>query len=90
MSSQAIYLMRHGETAWSKSGQHTGVTDLPLTEHGRHVARLLRPLLAGESFARVLSSPLRRARETSELAGLGERAVVEPELMDGAMASMRA
>jgi len=82
MSSQEIYLVRHGETAWSKSGQHTGVTDLPLTEHGREMARRLRPLLAGETFACVLSSPLRRARETSELAGLGERAVVEPDLME--------
>jgi len=82
MWSQAIYLARHGETAWSKSGQHTGTTDIPLTEHGREVARQLRPLLAGETFALVSSSPLRRARETCMLAGLGDRAVVDPDLVE--------
>jgi probable phosphoglycerate mutase len=77
---QRVYLIRHGETAWSLSGQHTGVTDIPLTENGRAVARRLRPVLAGESFAAVFVSPLRRARETCELAGLGARAIVEPNL----------
>jgi probable phosphoglycerate mutase len=79
---QEVFAIRHGETEWSLSGQHTGVTDLPLTENGRAVARLLGPLLARESFAQVLTSPLRRARETSELAGLGERAVIEPDLKE--------
>jgi probable phosphoglycerate mutase len=66
VSSQAIYLVRHGETAWSRSGQHTGITDLPLTEHGRDVARRLRPLLAGESFApavRIWNAPLTPMKE---------------------------
>lgn len=77
---QKVYLVRHGETQWSLSGQHTGVTDIPLTENGRMAARLLKPILTDETFALVLTSPLHRARETCELAGLGERAIVEPEL----------
>jgi probable phosphoglycerate mutase len=64
------------------SGQHTGVSDIPLTEHGRAVARGLRPLLADQPFALVLTSPLGRARETCDLAGLGARAVVEPDLQE--------
>jgi broad specificity phosphatase PhoE len=79
---QQVYLVRHGETEWSLNGRHTGVTDLPLTEHGRQVARKLVPVLAKESFALVLTSPLGRARETSELAGLGGRAVVDPDLRE--------
>jgi broad specificity phosphatase PhoE len=74
--------VRHGETQWSLSGQHTGVSDIPLTENGRMAARLLKPVLSGESFALVLTSPLQRARETCELAGLGGRAMVEPELAE--------
>ena len=58
MPSQQIYLIRHGETEWSLSGQHTGITDIPLTENGRKVARLLEPVLAKETFALVLTSPL--------------------------------
>jgi broad specificity phosphatase PhoE len=77
---QRIFVVRHGETEWSLSGRHTGVTDLPLTEHGRQVARRLRPLLAARPFALVLTSPLGRARETCALAGLGERAQIEPDL----------
>jgi probable phosphoglycerate mutase len=77
---QQVYLVRHGETEWSLNGRHTGTTDLALTEHGRQVARKLQPILAKETFALVLTSPLGRARETSELAGLGARAVVEPDL----------
>ena len=79
-SAQKVYVVRHGETEWSRSGQHTGVTDIPLTENGRAVARRLRPVLAEQSFQLVLTSPLRRARETCELAGLGTRAAVEPDL----------
>ncbi len=78
--SREVWLVRHGETAWSLSGQHTGTTDIPLTENGRAVARRLRPILAEVPFALVLTSPLQRARETCALAGLGERAIVEPEL----------
>lgn len=74
--------MRHGETQWSLNGQHTGVSDIPLTENGRMAARLLKPVLSGESFALVLTSPLQRARETCELAGLGEAALIEPDLVE--------
>jgi broad specificity phosphatase PhoE len=81
-STQQVYVVRHGETEWSLSGQHTGVTDIPLTENGRAVARRLRPVLANQSFALVLTSPLSRARETCELAGLGARAVLEPDLKE--------
>jgi probable phosphoglycerate mutase len=76
------FVIRHGETAWSLSGQHTGTTDIPLTEGGRRMATELRPALEGKTFALVLVSPLKRARETCELAGLGDRAVVEPDLME--------
>lgn len=64
-----IFLIRHGETEWSRSGQHTGNTDLPLTEHGRRQGEALATFFAGRTFARVLSSPLRRAYETCQLAG---------------------
>ena len=60
MPSPQVYLMRHGETVWSVSGQHTGTTDIPLTENGRRVAKLLQPVLTKESFALVLTSPLQR------------------------------
>src|SRR5499425_3785623 len=79
---QKVYLVRHGETEWSLSGQHTGVTDISLTEKGRAAARSLQPLLAQESFELVLTSPLGRARETCELAGLGDHGVVEADLME--------
>jgi probable phosphoglycerate mutase len=74
--------MRHGETAWSLTGQHTGTTDLPLTENGRRLAERMRPLLAGNTFALVLCSPMRRARETCELAGLGAKAVIDRDLVE--------
>ncbi len=74
--------MRHGETAWSMSGRHTSTTDLPLTDNGRQVAERLRPVLARETFARVFVSPMRRARETCELAGLGNAAIIAPDLAE--------
>jgi probable phosphoglycerate mutase len=79
---QQVFIVRHGETEWSLSGQHTGTTDIPLTEHGRQVARLLRPILAKESFALALTSPLQRARETCRLTGFGDVAKVEPDLVE--------
>ena len=81
-SAQSVFAIRHGETEWSLSGQHTGTTDIPLTENGRTLARRLRPILAKEAFQLVLTSPLGRARETCELAGLGARAALEPDLME--------
>ena len=77
-----VFAIRHGETAWSLSGQHTGATDIPLTDGGRRLAERLGPALAREAFALVLVSPLRRARETCELAGFGEQAVSEPDLIE--------
>jgi broad specificity phosphatase PhoE len=82
LQEQKVYLLRHGETEWSLNGRHTGVTDVPLTKNGRMAAQLLRPILARETFGLVLTSPLQRARETCELAGLGERANVERDLME--------
>jgi broad specificity phosphatase PhoE len=67
---QHVYLIRHAETAWSLTGQHTGVTDIPLTEHGEDEARALSPLLKDIHFAAVLTSPRQRARRTCALAGL--------------------
>ena len=77
-----VYLVRHGETAWTISGQHTGRTDIPLTERGEGDAQELRPRLRGLSFAKVFTSPLQRARRTGELAGFGERAEADPDLME--------
>jgi probable phosphoglycerate mutase len=77
-----LYYIRHGETAWSLSGKHTGRTDLPLTAHGEAEARCLRPRLEHIAFARVLTSPLQRAGRTCELAGLGAGAQVEPDLAE--------
>jgi len=75
-----IVVVRHGETEWSLSGRHTGRTDLPLTERGRERARALAPVLAGWRFSLVLCSPLRRARETCELAGFGDVAEICDDL----------
>jgi broad specificity phosphatase PhoE len=77
-----IYLARHGETAWTVSGQHTGRTDIPLTERGERNARRLGERLSGLTFAKVLTSPLQRARRTCELAGFGNLAEVDPDLME--------
>jgi probable phosphoglycerate mutase len=75
-----IYVIRHGETEWSVNGRHTGRTDLPLTENGERRATRLRGMLQGIAFARVLTSPLQRARRTCELAGFGAVAQLEPDL----------
>src|SRR5438105_764742 len=78
----SIYLARHGETAWSVSGQHTGRSDIPLTERGERNARRLGERLAGLSFALVLTSPLKRASRTCELAGFGQMAQTAADLME--------
>lgn len=78
----AVYLARHGETAWSLSGQHTGLTDLTLTEHGEENARRLRRRLEDHHFARVLTSPLQRAFKTCELAGFGGVAKIDRKLVE--------
>jgi broad specificity phosphatase PhoE len=78
----SVFVIRHGETAWSLNGQHTGSTDIPLTENGRRLAKRLRRLLAKESFAQVFTSPLQRARDTCALAGLGDKATVDPDLLE--------
>ena len=77
-----IVLVRHGETEWSRSGQHTGVTDLPLTEEGERQAAAVAPRLAGREFALVLTSPRQRARRTAELAGFGDRAEPDDDLRE--------
>jgi len=77
-----LYLIRHGETEWSLSSRHTGRTDIPLTTHGEASARALSPWLAHVQFARVLTSPRQRARQTCELAGLGSAAEIEPDLSE--------
>ena len=82
MSGGRVFAIRHGETAWSLSGQHTGTTDIPLTDNGRRLAARIGPVLGREVFALVFTSPLQRARETCELAGLGARAVLDPDLFE--------
>ena len=77
-----VFAIRHGETAWSLSGQHTGTTDIPLTDNGRRLAKRIQPVLSKEVFALVLVSPMQRARETAKLAGLGNVAVIDPDLME--------
>jgi probable phosphoglycerate mutase len=78
----SVYLARHGETAWTVSGQHTGLSDIPLTERGERNARRLGERLRGLTFARVFTSPLQRARRTCELAGFGPVAEVDPDLVE--------
>ena len=77
-----IWLIRHGETEWSRSGQHTGRTDIALTGRGREQARALAPVLAVQRFDSVLSSPLTRALDTCRLAGLGDAAEPAPALLE--------
>jgi len=77
-----VYLARHGETEWTLSGQHTGLTDLPLTERGERNARRLEERLSGLSFARVFTSQLQRARRTCELAGFGAVAEIDRDLVE--------
>ncbi|HEY7426812.1 MAG TPA: histidine phosphatase family protein [Gemmataceae bacterium] len=77
-----IYLARHGETEWSLSGQHTGVTDIPLTERGERNARSLGERLQGTHFVTVLTSPLQRAKRTCELAGYAAQAKVDGDLVE--------
>ena len=77
---EAIVVVRHGATEWSRNGRHTGRTDLPLDEGGRVQAAALGDRLAGKSFSAIFSSPLRRARQTCELAGLGDRCEILPEV----------
>ena len=77
-----VYLARHGETAWTLTGQHTGLTDLPLTERGERNARRLEERLRGLSFAKVFTSPLQRATRTCELAGFGAVAEIDRDLLE--------
>jgi probable phosphoglycerate mutase len=77
-----VYLARHGETAWSLTGQHTGLTDLPLTERGEQNARRLGERLGGLTFAKVFTSPLKRAARTCELAGFGAAAEADRDLVE--------
>jgi broad specificity phosphatase PhoE len=81
-TSQRIVVVRHGETAWSREKRHTGRSDIPLTQEGREQALALGARLAGLTFAGVFVSPLRRARETCELAGFADRAVVDSDLIE--------
>lgn len=81
-SNNETYLARHGETAWSITGQHTGLTDLPLTERGESNARFLGERLRGISFAKVFCSPLQRAARTCELAGFGAAAETDRDLVE--------
>jgi probable phosphoglycerate mutase len=77
-----VFLVRHGATEWSESGQHTGRTDIPLTDEGRRQAEGLAGRLAREKFAVALVSPLRRARETARICGFGDAAEVDPDLLE--------
>jgi broad specificity phosphatase PhoE len=78
----SVTLVRHGETEWSASGQHTGRTDIPLTEEGERKARALAGRLNGVAFERVFTSPLQRAARTCALAGFGDRAKLDPDLLE--------
>lgn len=82
MAANRVVLVRHGETAWSQEGRHTGISDIPLNDRGRAEASALQPVLAGQKFQLVLTSPLQRARETCRLAGFGDRAQLRPDLAE--------
>lgn len=82
MSEPSIVLVRHGDTEWTETHQHTGTTDLPLLPAGERRARGLAPVLAGHEFAAVFSSPLQRARHTAELAGFGDRVELADDLRE--------
>jgi probable phosphoglycerate mutase len=79
---QRVVLVRHAQTAWTLSGQHTGTTDLPLTDEGAHGTRLLRQRLGRERFARVFTSPLQRAAETCRIAGFSDVAQIRTDLVE--------
>jgi probable phosphoglycerate mutase len=82
MAIQQVYLARHGETEWSLSGQHTGITDIPLTENGRNLAKRLAPVLATESVRAGFDEPARTRAEDLQLAGLGAHAEIDRDLME--------
>jgi len=77
-----IYLIRHGETEWTLSGRHTGLTDIPLTENGIQASKKIGAFLKGQGFQKVLVSPLQRAKETCRLAGFFDHAIIEPDLVE--------
>lgn len=79
---QKVYIIRHGETEWTKSRQHTGLTDIPLTDKGRTQAGWLKKKLAGKQFKKVFCSPLQRAKETCEIAGFMKEAEMDPDLVE--------
>ena len=81
-SQPRLFLVRHGETEWAASGRHTGWTDIPLNDRGRRQAKQLKERLDEETFALVVSSPLSRALETCHLVGLGDRAIIDPDLRE--------
>ncbi|MGN6474144.1 MAG: histidine phosphatase family protein [Mycobacteriales bacterium] len=82
MTPPQLWLVRHGETAWSATGKHTGSTDVPLTPQGRHEVSALATTLNGQRFALVLTSPMSRARDTCELSGLGAGAEISDDLRE--------
>ncbi len=82
MSRTRLVLIRHGQTEWSRTGQHTGRTDIELTDHGRSEAELARRTLVGWDLARVVSSPLRRAHETAEIVGLAPEIEIDTDLQE--------
>jgi broad specificity phosphatase PhoE len=77
-----VFLIRHGETAWSLGGRHTGTTDIALTDNGRRLAERMKPFLAKHTFRLALCSPMLRARETCELAGFGDAAITDTDLVE--------